>query len=126
MAPKKRNILLSEDDLLFVDSLLAKYKANFLNCTMLHGFFAGLICAPTLIMPNRYLPIVWGQNSDLTFVSMEEVIRFHSTCSKLWNLIADNLYNKTPRIFPIPVGDTHTLLDWLMGFQYATECTPSD
>lgn len=93
---------------------------------MLHGFFTGLICAPTLIMPSKYLPIVWGKNNEPTFQSMEEVMRFHTTCSKLWNLIADNLHNKVAGSFPIPVDNTHTLLDWLTGFQYATWCAPDD
>ena len=122
----RHNPSLSEEDLLFIDSLFDKYRAEFANNIMLHGFFTGLICTPTLIMPSKYLPIVWGQDNEPKFQSMEEVIRFHSTCNKLWNLIADNLHTKVPGSFPIPVDNTHTLLDWLTGFQYATGCAPDD
>lgn len=126
MAYATNNPLLSEENLLFIDSLFDKHRAEFSNSVMRHGFFTGLICAPTLIMPSRYLPIVWGQNNEPTFGNMEEVMHFHSTCNKLWNLIADNLHNKVSGSFPIPVGNTHTLLDWLTGFQYATGCAPDD
>lgn len=126
MVYTRHNPLLSEDDLLFIDSLFDKHGAEFINSIMLHGFFTGLICTPTLIMPSRYLPIVWGQNNEPTFQSTEEVMRFHSTCNKLWNLLADNLHNKVPGSFPIPVDNTYTLLDWLTGFQYATACSPDD
>ena len=63
MVYARGNPLLSEDDLLFIDLLFDKYRAEFANSIMLHGFFTGLICSPSLIMPSKYLPIVWGQNN---------------------------------------------------------------
>ena len=118
--------LLTDDDLVFINSLLDKYDAEFAISSMLHGFFTGLICSPTLIMPSKYMPVIWGKDNPPNYQSIEEAMRFHNTCNELWNLIAGSLHNNSPVDFPIPVTNRESLLDWLEGFLHVTACLPND
>ena len=122
----KRKDLISDNDLVFLNSLFDKYNAEFANSVMLHGFFTALICSPTLIMPSKYLPVIWGQNNQPNYQNIEEAMRFHNICNELWNVIADSFHNKRPSNFSIPVTDKASLLEWLEGFLHATACLPDD
>jgi len=126
MVHAKHQALLSEDSLIFIDSLFNKHNAEFANSIMLHGFFTALVCSPTLIMPSKYMPVIWGQNNQPNYENIDEAMRFHTVCSELWNLIAGGLHNNSPSNFPIPVASKDALLDWLEGFLHATACLPDD
>jgi len=126
MAHGKPKKLLAEDDLVFVDSLLNKYEAEFLNSIMLHGFFTGLVCSPTLIMPSAYMSVIWGENNQPNYENIEEATRFHITCGELWNLISGDLHNSNSLNLPNALADKNSLLDWLEGFLHATACLQDD
>jgi uncharacterized protein len=126
MVHDKRKNLLTDQDLVFVDSLLDKYNAEFVNSIMLHGFFTGLVCSPTLIMPSTYMPVIWGQNNQPNYESIEEATRLHVTCGELWNLISGDLHNNNSLNFPFALADKNSLLDWLEGFLHATTCLQDD
>lgn len=122
----KHQTISLEDDLTFIDSLFDENNAKFTNSIMLHGFFTALVCSPTLIMPSKYMPVIWGEGNIPKYQSMEEVMRFHQTCSDLWNSIASKLHNNKTITFPSTMESKDYLVDWLEGFLYAADCLPDD
>ncbi len=39
------------------------YDKQAMNLEALDGFFAALICAPRTLMPNEYIPLIWGSQA---------------------------------------------------------------
>ena len=60
-----------------------------MNLEQLDGFLAALICGPELVLPSKYLPMIWGDQT--VFEDASSAQEFLSLIMRHWNAIADTL-----------------------------------
>ena len=86
---KKNKLTNHEFDRL--SEILGSLSPSAMNLEMLDGFLAALICSPNLILPNEYIPIIFGDDEDAAFDSQEEAMEFFNLTMRHWNFIAGEL-----------------------------------
>lgn len=92
-----------------------------MNLEMLDGFFAALVSGPELIMPNEYLPFVWGSDEP-PFSDAGHARELMTLLTRHWNTIAGELAKALgeDRVYwPLLIEDDegHTPgNDWARGF----------
>lgn len=67
-----------------------KYSSDdsILTLTELDGFLAGLACAPETPMPSRWLPVMWGGDSEMpNWEDQEEIEEFHQALMAVYNSV---------------------------------------
>jgi uncharacterized protein len=115
------------EDLLRLNDLLLKYDAEIENVQMLQGFFAALICTPTLVMPSEYTQVIWGGEYP-TYDTIEEALLYTRVTSELWNQTVIQLAEK-PFLKLIMCEDEDGNLiidDWIDGFMTGAFLVPED
>jgi uncharacterized protein len=91
-----------------------------LNIEGLDGYFAALICSPSIIMPSEYLPPIWGE--DFSFADDNQAQEVINLLMRHWNTVNKELQKtlKTDNVY-LPVllenddGVAHGN-DWAQGF----------
>ena len=63
-APDDQSLTDEEFDRLSV--LLDAIGAPAMNIEILDGYFAALICGPSMVLPNEYIPEIWSRTSRST------------------------------------------------------------
>ena len=106
-----------------LSEILESLSPSAMNLEMLDGFLAALICSPNLILPNEYIPIIFGDDEDAAFDSQEEAMEFFNLTMRHWNFIADELQRSLTKQnhihYPILVEDENGIElgnDWATGF----------
>ena len=106
-----------------LSEILGSLSPSAMNLEMLDGFFAALICSPNLILPNEYIPIIFGGDEDAAFDSQEEAMEFFNLTMRHWNFIADELQRSLTKKnhvhYPIILEDENGIElgnDWATGF----------
>lgn len=91
---------------------------SILSVTELDGFFAALACAPTLVLPSRWMPIIWG-GEDLMpdWEDKDEITDFHEALMLAYNQVVSEFIagDFSPRIY----GEDDKLVmmdEWCDGF----------
>ena len=89
----------------------------------LNGFLSGILCAPELIMPSEWLPVVWG-SSEPDVDDLDEHIWANQAVLGRYNEIAGMLNSDPGYLEPIfwqsPEG--HSIaMDWCEGFNDAVQ-----
>lgn len=111
------------------DALLALYdKADPMILSELDGFVAGLLVCPDLILPNEWLPLVWGgdEDNEPIFDDVADAQRLFGMVMQHYNQVAEDL--QRGRYSPIYEADG--LEDdvfwemWLEGFETALQLRP--
>lgn len=120
-------------DLPYIEPLMAQLDAlphsGAMNIEALDGFFAALICAPTLVMPSVYLPIILGGSSeDIHFENASALQDFFVLLTEHWSHMALSL--KAGELFlPLLLEDGRGNTagnDWAYGFARAMQIDSQD
>ena len=115
-------------DLPYLASLVAQLDAlpnpDAMNLEALDGFFAGLICAPALVMPITYLPMVLGDSREgRQFEAANAPPAFFALLIEHWNHMAQSL--RAGELFlPLLLEDEQGHAagnDWATGFMRAMQ-----
>lgn len=120
-----KNTELTDQEFDRLSEILESLSPDAMNLEMLDGFFAALICSPDMVMPNEYLPIIFG-GEDYSFDSEEQAMEFFNLTMRHWNFIADELLQtlKKPHVYlPILFEDENGIKlgnDWAIGFMKGT------
>jgi uncharacterized protein len=96
MAEALESISARSLDLPYLASLTAQLAAlpnpKAMNLETLDGFFAGLICAPRLVMPSAYLPMILGESSEAMQVEQANALpALVALLTEHWNHMAQSL-----------------------------------
>ncbi len=98
--------------------------------SQLDGYLAGILVCPELIMPDEWLPAVWGQDGDteLVFEDEQQLQTAVESVMKLYNSISQDLGRGDGRYAPL--FDIHiesgevVCVFWLLGFSAAMSLRP--
>lgn len=91
---------------------------SILSVGELDGFFAALACAPQAVMPSRWLPAVWGGETQMPdWDEKEEIEEFHEALMLAYNQVMEEFVegDYSPRIY----GDDDAFVavdEWCEGF----------
>lgn len=127
------NIPARKLDLPYLEPLMAQLDvlphSGAMNIEALDGFFAGLICAQTLVMPSVYLPsILGGSSEDIHFENADAFQDFFALLTEHWNHMAQSL--KAGELFlPLLLEDEQGNTagnDWAGGFARAIQIGSQD
>ena len=93
------------------------------------GLFAALICSPAMVMPNEYLPVVFG--TEHVFANEAEATEILDLLMRHWNVIASALLRTldAPDVY-LPVLDENSEgvargNDWASGFMRGVGMRPA-
>ncbi len=98
------------------------------NIELVDGFFAALICGPTMVMPHEYLPVVLG--SDHVFEATADASEVLGLLIAHWNVIATALMHTLyePDVYlPVLLEDSEGVArgnDWATGFMRGIDMHP--
>jgi uncharacterized protein len=92
----------AEVDLDVLDAFLLSDRApeNSMGVSDLDGFLTGIIVGPELIIPNEWLPIIWG-GDEPTFADVSEAQTILGTIMNRYNQIITNLDSISARFDPV-------------------------
>lgn len=97
-----------------------------MNLEQLDGFLSALICGPELVLPSKYLPMIWGDKS--VFEDASSAQEFLSLLMRHWNAVADTL-NSGELYLPLLLEDESGIThgnDWANGFMRGMEFGKED
>jgi uncharacterized protein len=109
-----------------VSAVLERFRSErAMNLEMLDGFFAALVCCPSIVPPSEYLPEIWGGTMDDSeaFHSQREVQTFIELIMRHWNTVAHTL-NSEDLYLPLLLEDDSGIArgnDWANGFARGME-----
>ena len=126
-APDDQSLTDEEFDRLSV--LLDAIGAPAMNIEMLDGYFAALICGPSMVLPNEYIPEIWGE--DFSFDSEVQASDILTLLMRHWNTIASALLRtlEVPDVYlPVLLEDANGVAhgnDWAQGFMRGVRARPA-
>jgi uncharacterized protein len=113
--------LLTDEEFDRLSDFLDQAGPDAMNIETLDGFVAALLCGPEPVMPNEYLPEVWGE--DYVFGSDEQAQDVLALMMKHWSVMAHtlrrSLHDDKQFYMPIILEDEHGIgrgNDWAEGF----------
>jgi uncharacterized protein len=116
---------LSDDELQLLDDLLQQADPESMTVEMVDGFFAALISGPDPVLPDEYLPEIWGdapafENEEVAEDAIQLLMRHWNTIASelLRTLREDHVYE--PVLFEDDEGIAHGN-DWAHGFMTGVE-----
>lgn len=121
---------LDDTELDQLEEALAQLGDSAMNLEMMDGFYCSLISAPTVTMPQEYLPLVTGE--DGAFESETHAQQFLTLSMRHWNHIADRLLSTlSQESFYMPVlfeNEDGIVMgnDWAEGFMRGIALRPDD
>jgi len=118
-------VLMTDDELDLLDTfLLSDYvHSSAMTLSELDGFLTGLLVGPELILPNEWMPIVWGEEPP-NFENAEQAEAISALLMARFNQINFGLNQTPPAIEPLIMEDRNgDLLGeiWAEGFVTAIE-----
>ncbi len=111
---------LNDSELDRLGDFLKGISSSAMNLEMLDGFFAALICCPDRVLPNEYLPQIWGE--DHIFDNHDQASEIIGLVMRHWDTIASALFRtlkKDDVYLPILLEDEDGIIhgnDWSHGF----------
>jgi uncharacterized protein len=113
---------LSDADIERLGSFLESGRGgeNCMTIEAVDGMFACLICSPELIMPSRWMPVVWGGEGP-EYESMEEANEIIGLLMRMWDEVARTIHegNYGPMVTVLKCRDgvnRSVAADWALGF----------
>lgn len=91
---------------------------SILTVTELDGFFAGLACAPNLILPSQWIPAVWGGEALMPdWEDRDEISEFHQALMQSYQQVVEEFLQDefSPRIYG-EAGRLVMMDEWCDGF----------
>jgi uncharacterized protein len=80
---------LADDEFARLAAFLASIGEAAMDIETLDGYFAALICGPDTVLPNEYLPQMWGD--DFSFESDEHAAEIIGLLMRHWNTVSTEL-----------------------------------
>ena len=112
---KRLDTPLSETELAAYDDLLHDLAARTespLSLEGIDGFITALICAPRMVMPSEYFPVLFDQEDSLAlFADEAELSRFMELFNRRWNEVASAL-NAPVENLAHPDALAPLIMDW--------------
>ena len=94
----------------------------------LDGFVAALIVCPEMVMPSEWLPIVWGDEDETGFGSLDQAQATIGAVMAHYNRVAKGLAQNPPEYEAIlgsdPNSDDTLWEPWINGFEQAMRLRP--
>jgi len=82
---------LNEDELNDLSGFLDSIP-DAMSLEMTDGFFAALVCSPSMVIPSRFLGCVIGEDHE--FASIEEAEKYTHQLLRHWNTVSGQLHEK--------------------------------
>ena len=124
------NTPLSEDDMQTLDMFLANLDGEVPSFEALDGLFCALRCAPTLVPPSGYLPVILGEDDG--FEDADQARTMLTLITRHWNTVSAGLREamETQTLY-LPAllvddEDQATGNDWAEGFLLGVSMTEDD
>lgn len=124
------NTPLSEDDMQTLDMFLANLDGEVPSFEALDGLFCALRCAPTLVPPSGYLPVLLGEDDG--FEDEDQARTMLTLITRHWNTVSAGLREamETQTLY-LPAllvddKDQATGNDWAEGFLLGVSMTEDD
>jgi len=118
---------LTDTELDHLSAILDQFgNKSSMNLEQLDGFLSALICGPELVLPSKYLPMIWGDKS--VFEDASSAQEFFSLLMRHWNAVADTL-NSGELYLPLLLEDESGIThgnDWASGFMRGMEFGKED
>lgn len=124
------NTPLSEDDMQTLDMFLVNLEGEVPSFECLDGFFCALRCAPTLVPPSGYLPVILGEDDG--FEDEDQARTMLTFITRHWNTVSDGLreamQTETLYLPALLVDDEGRAAgnDWAEGFLLGVSMTEDD
>lgn len=83
------NLPLTEEEIDTLDAFLANLNGEVPSFEALDGFFCALRCAPTVMMPSHYLPVILGDEDG--FEDPEQAKTILTLITRHWNTVSEGL-----------------------------------
>ena len=120
----------SEEDTRRLAEILLRFRhESAMNLEEVDGFFAALVCAPTLVPPSGYLPeILADEQSEPFLKSIEEAQSFFDLLMRYWNSVVTRLSSGQAYI-PLLLKHSDSLVygnDWARGFMHGVALGEND
>lgn len=102
--------------------LYAEAPDDALSISELHGFLSAIVVAPELVLPNEWLPLIWGSGNDgeTKFSSLPHAERILGLIMRMYNGINDQVRDSPDEYWPIYMaseeGHEPDIDDWCYGF----------
>lgn len=102
--------------------LYAEAPDDALSISELHGFLSAIVIGPELVLPNEWLPLIWGNGAEgePDFASLPHAERILGLIMRMYNGINDQVRDSPDDYFPIYMtneeGDAPDIDDWCYGF----------
>ena len=123
-----------------MEAILKRVKGGAISSlSALDGFLAAIVCAPDLIMPSEYLPLIQEgetEDDDLSFKDLDEAERFFAFIMRHYNSVLSQLRDfgkmkNGKKVFYNPVlleDDDGNLIaeEWAKGFLLGTHLRHED
>jgi|UniRef100_UPI0040473D55 uncharacterized protein len=124
------NTPLSEDDMQTLDMFLANLDGEVPSFEALDGLFCALRCAPSLVPPSGYLPVLLGEDDG--FEDEDQARTMLTLITRHWNTVSAGLREamETQTLY-LPAllvddKDQATGNDWAEGFLLGVSMTEDD
>ena len=124
------NTPLSEDEMQTLDMFLANLDGEVPSFEALDGLFCALRCAPTLVPPSGYLPVILGEDGG--FEDEDQARTMLTFITRHWNTVSDGLRQAmaTETLYlPALLVDEEDQAagnDWAEGFLLGVSMTEDD
>ncbi|SFN82356.1 uncharacterized protein SAMN05660284_02343 [Formivibrio citricus] len=102
--------------------LYAKAPTDALSISELHGFLSAVVIGPELVLPNEWLPLIWGngEEGEPEFADQAHAEHILSLIMRMYNSINDQVRDRPDEYFPIYMtaeeGNEPDIDDWCYGF----------
>jgi uncharacterized protein len=120
---------LSADELDRLSEFFDGIGAPAMNMESLDGYFAALICGPDMVVPNEYLPAIWGE--DFCFDGNDQATEILGLLMRHWGTISSELFRtlKESHVYmPVLLEDDEGIAhgnDWAQGFMRGVQARPA-
>ena len=101
-----------------------------MDIEILDGFFAALICCPSVVMPSEYFPHILGE--EFTFTDDDQAKKVFNLLLRHWNFVADELRKTLTSdhlYMPVLLEDDDGIAhgnNWAIGFMLGVAMRPAD
>jgi len=121
---------LTEEEIDTLDAFLASLDGEIPSFEALDGLFCALRCAPTMVMPSHYLPVILGDDDG--FEELEQAKNILTLITRQWNTVSEGLREAleaedvyAPVLLMNEEGEP-TGNDWAEGFLVGVSMTEGD
>ena len=120
MTPGPIDTPLTDHEVRRLEAFLDRAEGTALTLPGVDGLFAALVCAPLLVKPSQWMPILWSGEAP-EWKDIAEAREFHDLLMRHWNDVAQSINDGTycPVFTLFGEDEAHGVVlphDWCRGF----------